>query len=188
MMKKTLLLYSLLICYQFSAQGGFNNLTSHVQRNMFVEGMGLMGRNNKGGSLKLGYYVADYWAIQAGAVYRKFNYKSYSENIIEGDLGVAYTLYSPRYDGRFFQKFNLALELGGAFESVKVTSTTTLIDPYPKYIYVYGGTQIEYVVSEKVGVIGHARQFYAVNGSKDKLGNWRYDFGLGIRFYLWGKY
>ena len=169
-------------------QGGFNNLTNHIKRNYSIEGIGLIGENNYGGSLMFGYYIQDYWVIRAGASYRKFEYKSYTEDILEGDLGVAYTVYSPKYDNRFINQLNLAIEAGGTLENVKVTSTTTLIDPYPKYIYVYGGLQLEYGFSDHIGVVGHFRQFYAVNGSKEKLGNWRYDFGVGFRYYLWGKY
>lgn len=169
-------------------QGGFNNLTSHIKRNYAIEAIGLIGENNYGGSLMFGYYIKDYWAIRAGATYRAFKYKSYTENILDGDLGVVYTFYSPKYDSRFINKINVAAEMGGTLENVKVTSTTTLIDPYPKYIYVYGGLQVEYSFTDHVGLVGHFRQFYAVNGSKDKLGYFRYDFGLGLRYYLWGKY
>lgn len=187
-MKKVLIIITFLLNIAIFGQGGFNNLTSHIKRNFNIEGVVLKGENNYGGSLMFGYYIKDYWAIRSGTTYRKFKYKSYTEDILEGDLGVVYTFYRPKYDTRFLSKLNVAAEVGGAFENVKVTSTTTLIDPYPKYIYVYGGLQLEYALNDHMGVVGHFRQFYAVNGSKDKLGNYRYDFGLGFRYYLWGKY
>lgn len=187
-MNRFLLVIALVVGIAVSAQGGFNNLTSHIKRNFDIEGIGLIGKNNYGGSLMFGYYVQDMWAVRAGATFRKFEYKSYSEDILEADIGVVYTAYSPKYDTRFLSKLNVAATVGGTFENVKVTSTTTLIDPYPKYIYVYGGGQIEYSISDHLGLVGHFRQFYALNGSKDKLGNWRYDYGIGLRYYLWGKY
>lgn len=171
-----------------SAQGGYGNITNHQRGNFSIEPSVAIGKNNKGLGLMFGYYVGDFFVIRAGATYRKFEYLSYKEDILEGDVEAAYTVYSPRYDDPFLHKFNFALVAGFAYENVKVKSTTTLIDPYPKYIYAYGGGQLEFSFSEHFGLIGNFRQYYALNGSKDKLGNWRYDFGIGLRYYLWGKY
>lgn len=135
-----------------------------------------------------GYYLSDYFVVRAGATYRKFKYHSYNENILEGNIEAAYTVLTPAYDDRIFGKFNIATILGTAYENVKVTSVTTLIDPYPQYFYVYGGAQLEYTPSDKIGIVATFRQYYAVNGSKETIGNWRYDYGLGVRLYLWGKY
>ena len=187
-MKKIFIIFSLIFTSYYFAQGGFNNLTSHIKGNFSIQSSGLLGKFNKGGSLMFGYYIEDYAVIRAGATFRKFDYRTYSENILEGDLEFAYTVYSPRYDDRFLHKFNFATVGGFALENVKVTSKTVLINPYPKYIYFYLGGDLEFLISDNFGVVGHFKQMYALNGSKDKLGNWRYDYGLGMRFYLWGKY
>lgn len=187
-MKKALLIILMCTVSLSFAQGGYGNMTNHQKGNISIEPSVNIGKRNKGAGLMFGYYISDFFVVRAGATYRKFNYYSYSENILEANVELAYTVYSPRYDDPFLHKFNLALSLGGAYENVKVTSKTVLIDPYPKYYYVYGGAQLEFTVSDHIGLIGNFRQFYAINGSKDKLGNWRYDYGLGFRYYLWGRY
>lgn len=188
-MKKKILNIITLFCVSFLfSQAGYGNMTNHQRGNFGIEPSFNIGKNNLGAALMFGYYIDDFWQIRAGASYRNFEYRTYKENILEGNIDVVYTIYSPRYDDPFLHKFNLALLSGFAFENVKVTSKTILIDPYPKYYYVYGGGQLEFTVSDHIGLIGNFRQFYAINGSKDKLGNWRFDYGLGIRYYLWGKY
>lgn len=187
-MKKILKILILIIPLSVFSQGGYNNTTNHQKGNSSIEPFIKMGKKNQGVGLLFGYYINDYAVIRAGATFSKFKYFSYSENILEGDLEFAYTVYSPRYDDPFLHKFNFATVAGVAYENVKVTSQTTLIDPYPKYIYGYLGGQLEFSFSDHFGLIGHFKQMYAFNGSKDKLGNWRYEYGLGIRYYLWGKY
>jgi hypothetical protein len=170
------------------AQAGYNNMTNHQKGNFSIEPSVDIGKYNKGLGLMFGYYIGDFFSIRAGATFRKFEYRSYTEDILEGNLDFAYTVYSPRYDDPFLHKFNFALMGGFAYENVKETSRTVLIDPYPKYIYFYGGGQLEFSASEKIGIVANFRQYYALNGSKDKLGNWRFDYGIGLRLYLWGKY
>ncbi len=186
---KILLFLSLSLISPFLfSQGGYMNITNHQKGNFSIEPAALIGKRNKGASLMFGYYVGDFAVIRAGATFRKFEYFSYTENILEGDLEFAYTVYSPRYDDPFLHKFNFAAVGGVAYENVKVTSKTVLIDPYPKYIYGYLGGQLEFSFSDHFGLVAHFKQMYAFNGSKDKLGNWRYDYGIGLRYYLWGKY
>lgn len=187
-MKYKLTMIILLVYASIYSQGRYNNMTSHQKGNMSIDASARLGANNQGINAMAGYYMADYFAIRAGATYRKFKYNSYKENILEANIEGAYTVLNPKYDSRFFGNFNVVTLLGVAYENVKVTSTTTLIDPYPKYYYIYGGAQVEYTPSDKIGIVASFRQYYAVNGSEETLGNWRYDYGLGVRFYLWGKY
>lgn len=187
-MKLKFLITMLFVSNFFFSQARYNNVTNHQKGNYSIEPALNIGEKNKGIGLMFGYYIADYLAIRAGATYRKFKYHSYKENILEGNIDFVFTPLTPEYDSRIFRNFNVAVLLGVAYENVKVTSKTTLIDPYPKYFYVNGGVQVEYAISDYVGVVGNFRQYYAINGSKDELGNWRYDYGLGVRFYLWGKY
>ncbi len=178
------LLMSLLFSLFFS-QGGYNNMTNHQRGNFGIEPSFVFGKNNLGGSLMFGYYIDDFWQIRGGATFRNFEYKSYTEKILEGNIDAVYTVYSPRYDDPFLHKFNLALLGGFALENVKVTSKTQLINPYPKYVYLNMGTQLEFNLSDHLGALATFRQYYALNGSKEKLGNWRYDFSFGLRYYLW---
>lgn len=172
----------------FFSQARYNNVTNHQKGNFSIEPALNIGEKNKGLGLMFGYYVADYIAVRAGATYRKFEYYSYKENILEGNIDVVYTPFTPEYDSRLFRNFNGAILVGVAYENVKVTSRTTLIDPYPKYFYINAGAQLEYAISDYIGIVGNFRQYYSVNGSKELLGNWRFDYGLGVRIYLWGKY
>ena len=188
MMKKIYLILTILLSFLAFSQGGYGNITNHQRGNLSIEPSVRIGENNKGLNLLFGYYLNDFLVVRAGATYRKFDYKSYNEDILEGNMEIVYTVYSPRYDDPFLHKFNFATALGLAYENVKVTSNTSLIDPYPKYIYAYAGAQLEFTISDHIGLIGNFRQYYAVNGSKEKIGNWRYDYGVGFRYYLWGKY
>lgn len=92
----------------------------------------------------------------------------------------------PRYDDPFLHKFNLALLSGFAFENVKVTSKTQLINPYPKYLYFNIGTQLEFNMSDHLGILASFRQYYALNGSQKKLGNWKYDYSNRIKVLFMG--
>ncbi|WP_123838408.1 hypothetical protein [Chryseobacterium oncorhynchi] len=185
MMKIKIFLLAFFISSLFSAQAGYSNLTNHQQGNYQIEPSVNIGKRNKGVGLMFGYYLNDFLVVRAGATYRKFQYRSYKEDILEGNIDVAYTVYSPRYDDPFLHRFNFALMLGVAYESVKVKGQTILIDPYPQYFYVNGGGQLEFRFSDRIGLVGNFRQYYAVNGSKDKLGYWRFDYGIGVRYYLW---
>lgn len=185
-MKKLFILLILYANFSF-AQRDYSNSTNQHIGNFGVEAGPFIGENNIGGGLMFGYYVSNYAQVRAGGVFRKFNYKSYSEDILEANADFVYTFYSPRYTDTFLHRFNTAALGGVAFEQVKVTSQTQLIDPYPKYLYFYLGGQLEFTASDHIGIIGNFRQYYALNGGKDKLGFWRYDYGLTIRYYFWGR-
>lgn len=178
--------FGFLLFYSFLfSQGGYNNMTNHQRGNFGIEPSFLIGKKNIGGSLMFGYYIDDFLQIRAGATYRNFEYKTYKEKILEGNIDLIYTIYSPQYDDPFLHKFNFAMIAGVAFENVKVTGKTKLIEPYPKYFYFNAGGQLEFNVSDHLGIIGNFRQYIALNGSKEKLGFLRYDFGVGFRYYLW---
>lgn len=185
-MKKILLLLAF-FPFLFYSQAYYWNQTNQQKGNKMVEATFNLGKNNIGGGLMVGYYIDEFMLIRAGGTFRQFEYKKYSENILEGDIDFVYTFYSPRYADGFINKFNTAAVGGFAIENVKVTSKTELIDPYPRYYYFYLGGQAEYMISERFGVIGNFKQMYALNGSKEKIGNWRYDFGLSVRYYLWSR-
>ena len=123
------------------------------------------------------------------SAFRKFEYKTYSENIIEAGLEVGLTLWEGdvRGDYPFLGYFNVTPIMGAAIELVKVTSDVVLIEEYPKYIYVYLGGTLEYSLTESIGINVFFREYYAVNGSEEQLGNWRYDFGAGVRFYIFRR-
>ena len=176
-----------LLCFSLStyAQTEIGS-SSHIEGTKAVELTGNLGQNHKGAGLGLYYYPRDNMHIKIFGVYRKFNYKSYSENISEVGLEFGLTLLegSPRDRNDFFGLFNITPFVGASIEVVKVTSTTQLIKEYPKHTFVYGGVALEYAVSEKIGLNLFFREFYAINGSEDKLGNWRYDYGVGLRYYI----
>lgn len=184
-MKIRLFLLAVFISFLGFSQSGYSNMTNHQKGNYSIEPTVNIGKGNKGVGLMFGYYIGDYAVIRGGATYRKFEYRSYKEDILEGNIDFAYTVYSPRYDDPFLHRLNLALVAGVAYETVKVKSKTILIDPYPQYFYFNMGAQLEFKLTDRMGLVGNFRQYYAINGSKEELGNWRFDYGLGIRYYLW---
>lgn len=181
-----LFLFSILSIPLFS-QGGYNNMTNHQKGNYAIEPSFNMGKNNMGGQLMVGYYISDFFQVRLGATYRNFSYKVYKENILEGNIEAVYTFITPKYDTPFLHHFNIAGTFGIDYESVKVKSNHSLIDPYPQYLYLHIGPQLEFTASDRFGIVVHYKQYYAVNGKKETLGNWRYDYGIGIRYYFWGR-
>ncbi|WP_153936955.1 hypothetical protein [Riemerella anatipestifer] len=161
------------------------NQTSHRQYNFAIEPNINFGSRNVGGGLMVGYYIDDYMQIRGGGSYKSFEYKTYKEAILEANLDFLYTVHTPRYRDDFFSNWNIAGIGGVAVEQVKVKSRTQLIDPYPKYFYFYLGGQAEYMLSDNWGLLTHLKQYYALNGSKEKIGNWRYEIGVSVRYYLW---
>lgn len=175
-------LFSLAFISLFS-QRKYNRFNNHYDRYMTIEPSFNIGKNNIGGGLMAGYYVMDNFLVRGGMIYRDFKYKSYSETIYEFNIEGAYTFYNPRYSSRF-RNFNFSAIAGIAGEVVKVTSDTKLIKDYPKLIYGTIGGEVEYTISDRLGILGHFKQYYAFNGSSDELGYTRFDTGIKLRYYI----
>ena len=145
-----------------------------------------IGKNNIGYGAGLYYYVDNNIHLKFFGSLRKFEYLSYSEDITDFGLEVGVTLYEGDNRGRnsLLGGLNITPTFGISGEIVKVTSETIITDPYPKYFYVYLGGILEYTIHENVGINLFFREFYAVNGKKEELGNWRYDIGVGLRYYI----
>lgn len=160
--------------------------SNHYQGTKSIEILGSLGQNNMGGGLAVGYYLRDNFNVRAYGIYRQFEFKSYSENIIESGIEGGFTLFEGDMRGRrnIFSNFNFSLTAGVSIELVKTTSRTVLIDPYPRYVYAVGGGVLEYTITRSFALNAYGRQFYAVNGSDEELGRFRYDYGLGLKMYF----
>lgn len=187
MKPKFLLLLFTILPFWGIAQGGYNNMTNHQRGNYSVEPSLNLGKKTIGAQLMVGYYLVDFLQVRLGATYRNFEHGVYKEQILEGNIEGVYTFLKPKYDSPFLHYFNVAATFGLDYENVRVGSEHRLIEPYPAYLYIHAGPQLEFTASDRFGIVAHFKQYYALNGKKEILGNWRYDFGLGIRYYFWGR-
>ncbi|HAO13997.1 MAG TPA: hypothetical protein DDE71_00295 [Tenacibaculum sp.] len=160
--------------------------SSHIEETKATEFSFNAGSNHYGLNASLYYYYRENVHFKLYAGYRNFNYKSYSENILETGLEIGFTVWEgdPRGRNPFWGLFNFTPTLGTSIELVKATSKTTLIDDYPKHLFINAGGILEYSLNERLGINLSFREFYAINGSKDKLGRWRYDLGIALRYYI----
>ncbi|MBE7649043.1 hypothetical protein [Tenacibaculum finnmarkense] len=160
--------------------------SSHLEQTKAFEISYVKGKNNFGASFGGMYFLRDNIHLKLFTGYSKFSYKSYSENILNGglELGITFWEGNTRSRNQLFSLFNFTALAGTDYELVKVTSDTVLIEEYPKHIYVYLGGNLEYSLSVSFGLSVFFKEFYAINGSKDKLGNWRYNLGVSLRYYI----
>jgi hypothetical protein len=172
-------------CISINSQTAVST-SSHIEEIKAIEISYIKGENNYGASFSGMYYYRDNIHLKLFGGFRKLDYKSYSENILEAGAEVGYTLWEGDTRGRnqFFSFFNFTALGGFSYELVKVKSETNLIEEYPKHLYLYLGGNLEYSLSATIGVNLFFKEYYATNGSKDKLGNWRYNFGVGLRYYI----
>ncbi len=172
-------------CLSINSQTAVST-SSHIEETKAIEVSYIRGANNYGASISGMYYYRENLHLKLFGGFRNFEYKSYSEEILEAGAEIGYTLWEGDTRGRnqFFSLFNFTALGGLSYELVKVTSETTLIEEYPKHIFVYLGANLEYSLSESIGINIFFKEYYATNGSKDKLGNWRYDLGVGLRYYI----
>lgn len=168
-----------------SAQTAIYN-SSHTKGFKAIEPAYYVGENGTAVGLSGLYYIKDNLHFKGFVQQKKFDYKTYSEKILESGLEAGMTVLEGNSRGRlaFFGFFNITITAGLSAEIVKVTSKTTLLEDYPKHTFLTGGVIIEYSASERIGITISGRQLYALNGDKNKLGRSRYDFGLGLRYYL----
>ena len=164
------------------------NSSSHTEETKSLEITFNSGENHLGLGAGFLYYYRENLHLKLYGVYRDFNYKSYSEQILEAGFETGITVFDgdPRGRYTFFNNFNFTITGGLSLELVKVTSQTILLEQeeYPNHFFVYLGSVLEYPLSESLGLNAFFRQYYATNGSREDLGNWRYDFGLGLRYYI----
>lgn len=185
MNKQTLfLLFFLFQTIFFYSQKG---TAKHYKQAITFEALASKGKHNFGPGIKIGYFIKDDQQVSIGGIYRFFKYKEYQENIIEPNIEYAYTFYAPDRYNSAFRNFSFTAIGGAAVELVKIKSDMVLIeqDKYPKYAYVYLGLNNEFTLTEKLTLNLFARQFYALNGKKETLGNFRYDIGLSTRYYFY---
>ena len=150
-----------------------------------LEAIASVGANNYGPGAMLGYHISDEKAIRFGAINRSFKYKDYSENIVEINLDYTQAFFAfDRYD-RTLGRLSFSGIGGFALETVKTTSKTIIIEPYPKYYYAYVGINPEWTMSENWSINLFLRQFYAINGKKETLGKYRYDAGISLKYYFY---
>ena len=182
---KILTAFGFFFCILLNAQTAVNT-SSHLSETKALEVSYIKGPNNFGASFSGLYYYRENIHLKLFGGFRKLKYKSYSEQILETGAEIGYTLWEGDIRGRnqFFSLFNFTALAGLSYELVKVKSETKLIEEYPKHIYLYLGANLEYSLSEIIGINIFFKEYYATNGSKDKLGNWRYDFGVGLRYYI----
>lgn len=180
-MKKLIFITFLLFLNNMKAQ---ITTVSKFKSVFTIEAIASIGASNYGPGAMLGYYIADEKSIRIGAVNRFFKYKDYSENILEinADYNQA-ILAIDRYDSTF-GRLSFSAFGGFALESVKVTSKTIIIEPYDKYYYAYVGINPEWTINDNLSFNLFLRQFYAINGKKETLGNYRYDAGVSLRYYF----
>jgi hypothetical protein len=173
------------LCLSISAQTEVTT-SSHTEGTKAIEFSYNKGKNHIATSFSGMYYYRDNIHLKLFVSLGKFSYKSYSEEILEVGSEVGITLWEGDTRGRnqFFSSFNLTPIGGFSYELLKGTSETILIDEYLKHFYVYLGGNLEYSLSESFGINLFLKEFYAVNGSKDKLGLWRYNFGVSLRYYM----
>lgn len=162
----------------------FAQYSNHYESNKFIEPTVRIGKHNYGGGAFVGYYFTDRFFVRGGGIFRKFDYKSYSENIIEGDLDANYVILENDYTSYYFSRYSIVGLAGFAAEKVKVTSETNIIDPYPSYMYAYVGGQVDVLLADNISLGLDFRQYYAINGSKDKLGVSRFDAGVSVKFHV----
>lgn len=160
--------------------------SSHTKGFKAIEPAYYIGKNTTAVGLNALYYIKDNLHVKGFVQQKQFQYKTYNESILESGLEAGMTVLEGDSRGRFslLGFFNISLTAGFSTEIVKVKSKTTLLDDYPKHLFFTGGTIIEYAASERIGLTISARQLYAINGDKNKLGHSRYDLGLGLRYYL----
>lgn len=144
-----------------------------------------LGKNNYGPGLMIGYFIDNDHQIRLGAKYKKFEFKDYQETILEGNLDYGYTFWAPPRFDRLFRNFAFTAIAGVATEMVQVKSETFLIDPYPQYHYGYFGMNIEFGITKNLTINIEPKQYIALNGSKEKLGQYRYDLSFFLRYYLY---
>ena len=183
--KKVILFYFSAIAYFSAAQTPVYN-SSHSKGFKAIEPAYYIGEKTTAIGLSGLYYIKDNLHVKGLVQQKKFTHKTYSENILEAGLEAGMTILEGDSRGRFsfFGFFNMTLTAGISTEIVKVTSKTKLIENYPNYHFLTGGIIVEYSVSERIGITVSARQLYALNGAKDKLGHTRFDYGFGLRYYL----
>jgi len=174
-----LLLYSL----------GIKAQDTHTSKGIKTIGIeSSIGKNNFGGGILLGYYLAENFAFNVNFGIRKFELRDYAENITDVGLEAKYHIYSinDRYlrNASVFTGFNVAFSLGARTEFVDNTSNITLADPYPQLYYATGAVFVETSLYDNLKIAAHFRQWQAVSGDTSILGQHRYDFGLGLRFYF----
>lgn len=160
--------------------------SSHSKGFKAAEPYVLNGENTNGFGLNLLYYLKDNIHVKLLSSTKNFEYKSYKESIIESGLEMGLTYLEGDSRGRysFLGFFNLTVTAGISLELVKVKSKTILLEDYPKHTFLHFGNIIEYSLLERVGITLNFRQLYALNGSEDLLGNWRYEASVGLRYYL----
>lgn len=183
---KKLTVFCFLASLSFSkAQTSIYN-SSHTEGFKAIEAAYYTGENTTAVGLNAIYYIIDNLHVKGFVQQKKFDYKTYNEDILETGLEAGMTVLEGYSRGRFslFGFFNITITAGVSTEIVKVKSKTTLINDYPKHLFLTGGTIIEYAASERIGLTISARQLYAINGDKNKLGYVRYDLGFGLRYYL----
>lgn len=181
-MKKLILIFFILFINNIKAQ---ITVGSKYKSVFTLELLGSVGASNYGPGAMLGYYISDEKSIRFGAINRQFKYKDYSESILEFNVDYNQAILAiDRYD-EFLGRLSFSAFGGFALESVKVTSKTIIIEPYDKYYYAYIGINPEWTMSDNWSINLFARQYYAINGKKETLGNYRYDVGFSLRYYFY---